>query len=228
MARKSLTRDYNMADADVIQKADDIAVAMMRDKNDFATRGVKDTRPAELPAARNAFAEFPTDEELGGLVTAAAEDKDTLRAQIGHAVSSIRNMAEIKYHDKGLYKTFGFDGFSNLSDNDAYRATKRIVRVATRLLSALESEGLTSDAITALDDLNQAFDKSIDAIHEAVENRDISTQERVRLGNALWAKMAEFASIGKSLFEHTDEAKYNDYVITDTPPPPAGPAAPTT
>jgi len=47
----------------------------------------------------------------------------------------------------------------------------------------------------------------------ATENRDLQTQDRIIKGNLLWDEMGRLASIGRSLFEDTDEALYNDYVL---------------
>jgi hypothetical protein len=69
------------------------------------------------------------------------------------------------------------------------------------------------------------LDKAIDDIEDKIENRDLETQDRVQKGNALWAEMSKLSSIGKSVYEDIDEARYNDYVLTPAPaktaPPPA-------
>jgi hypothetical protein len=104
-----------------------------------------------------------------------------------------------------------------ISDADFYRLAKRVVRVSTKYLSDLESQGLTADQVAALQTQVKNFDDSIDAIEEAIEIRDTETQERINKGNALWAEMSKLASVGKSVYEDTNEAKFNDYVLMPSP-----------
>jgi hypothetical protein len=70
------------------------------------------------------------------------------------------------------------------------------------------------------------LDTQIDDAEEKQETRDLETQNRVQKGNALWAKMVELASIGKSIYVDTNPAKYNDYVLISTPSPDAPPVEP--
>ena len=140
-------------------------------------------------------------------------------------IRPIRNMAELQYKNGGKYKTFGFDGMDKMDDNNLYRLALRVVRVGTKLLPELQAQGLTATLLTSLADEATACHNAIDAQDNAIEDRDLATQERVGLGNALYAILVQLASIGKSLFEDNDEARYNDYVLydehnqSDMPPP---------
>lgn len=226
MADKENKRKYQMADSTLIQKSEDIISSMTRDAADFlAKRNVAPARMATLNTAQAAFAEFPTDEELQGDVTVRTEYKDAKRVALEEAIRSIRGMADTKFNGSGLYKTFAFNDLSGQTDPELVRMGKRVARVGTTLLSQLASEGLTAQMLTDLETLSADFFALIDGVDDAEETRDIKTQQRVTLGNALYDKVVEFANIGKAIYEDTDEAKYNDYVITDTPPPPPPPAA---
>jgi glucose-6-phosphate isomerase len=88
--------------------------------------------------------------------------------------------------------------------------------VGTSFLADLASEGLTAAFLTEITNLADKLDKQIDDMEAANENRDIKTQERVVLGNNLWNTMVKYANIGKSLYEFSDEARYNDYVLTES------------
>ncbi len=212
-----------MSDADLLQRADLLAISIARDSAAFATRAVDAPRIALMTDARDAFDDYPTDVELLGDVSDKTQTKDGIRRNVEIAVRTIRNMAEIQFKDLRKYKTFGFEGITELTDNDLYRATKRVLRVATANKTALANQGLTDANLAAFTTLNTSFDDAIDTAHEAVELRDVATQERITLGNELWKNMSELASIGKSLFADTDPARYNDYVLNDSPSAPAGP-----
>ena len=47
--------------------------------------------------------------------------------------------------------------------------------------------------------------------------RDITTEKRIKALNALYKMVAKYTGIGKDIFYETNEAKYNDYVIYDSP-----------
>ncbi len=135
-------------------------------------------------------------------------------------------MAEVKFKGNGLYKTFGFDDLTHQTDDDLFRTGRRVARVAARLQEVLATEGLTKDTLAVLSELTQKFDDAMDAVAAATETRDIQTQQRVEYGNALFAQLSELASIGKSIYEDKDEARYNDYVIYDPATPEQPPTPP--
>lgn len=219
MAIHLLARTYNMADGDLLQRSDAAFNSITRDAANFAVRGVDQVRIDKFRVAREAFSDFPTDEELAGALTATVDGKDADRKALEIAIRAIRNMAEVKYKGSGFYKTFGFDDLSHQTDNDLFRMGRRVVRVANTLLADLATEGLSVIMLHTLNGLNQRFDDAIDKVAAATETRDIQTQQRIGYGNELFAQLMELASIGKSLYEDTDEARYNDYVIYDAPAP---------
>ncbi|MEO6832116.1 MAG: hypothetical protein ABI378_07085 [Chitinophagaceae bacterium] len=169
-----------------------------------------------LKNARDAFDDTTTDVEFLGMVSYKSETKEAVRRKLEVATRRIRSMADIAYQGQGLYHTFGFEKLSRLKDNDLYRATKRVVWVANFLISDLEPQGLTVEKINALSALNLSFDNALDELGQAMAQREMESILRIKLGNVLWKKMTDLASIGKSLFEDTtDEARYNDYVLEE-------------
>lgn len=78
----------------------------------------------------------------------------------------------------------------------------------------MANQGLTPQDIAGLSTAASLLDISIDAQHKAIEDRDLATEARITAGNILWDEISRLCSIGKSLYEDEDEAKYNDYVLT--------------
>ncbi len=218
MALQEQTRNYHMSDGDIVVAADLVSSNVNRDIADFTTRNVTDT--TVLDGFTETFDDTPTDDELLGVEEDATKTKDGLAEQIRVAIRPIRDMAQLQYHGVGKYAGFGFKGMDKLGDNDLCRMAGRVVRVGTTLLSDLMAQGLTTAQLTALAALKDAFNKSIDAQHEAEETRALQTGDRVAAGNALWAEMVRLCSIGKSLYADTDAVKYKDYVLTDSDPLP--------
>ena len=52
---------------------------------------------------------------------------------------------------------------------------------------------------------------------DAIRLRDNATEDRIELGNELYKKIVELFDFGKDYWITRDEAKYNDYIISDTP-----------
>lgn len=216
--KKPSVRDYKFSDGQIKQSADGIVVCVQRDAASFATRGVTAATVTTFSGTITSFDNVPTDEELLGPVIVATENKDIIAENLRVGVRTVRTMAENKYGaNAALYRTFGFDGLSEVSDEQLYRVAKRVSRVATAQLAGLASEGLTAAFITNLTGMATSFDTAIDVQEDAINARDLKTQERIDKGNLVYKEMVRLCNIGKDLFSTTDEAKYNDYVIYNTP-----------
>jgi hypothetical protein len=213
MAKNEEVCIHHMKDADLKQKSNYIADNLTRDIEDFTTWSVTaDT----VKAFRQIIATFdaaPTDEELESDINDATDAKYTLGEQLRVAIRKIRNMAQLQYNGKGKYNNFGFEDMANMSDNELYRLAKRVIRTSTRLADELALQGFTPAQLTALTNLTADFDASIDVQQNQIEDRALFTQQRIMLGNVLYIELMRLSSIGKSLYEDSDEAKYNDYVI---------------
>ncbi len=62
-----------------------------------------------------------------------------------------------------------------------------------------------------------ALDNSIDVLAKGISDRDIATESRIETLNALYRLVTRYAGIGQDIFYEINEAKYNDYVLYDTP-----------
>ncbi|MBD8081302.1 hypothetical protein [Chryseobacterium caseinilyticum] len=58
---------------------------------------------------------------------------------------------------------------------------------------------------------------AIDAQAKSVSDRDLATEDRIEALNRLYRLVTKYAGIGQDVFYETDEAKYNDYIIYNTP-----------
>ena len=223
--KKILVRDYIFSDGFLKQKADDIVGSIQRDSTEFATRGVTATTMTAFQNSISSFDNTQTDKELQGAVSVTTDAKNALASNLKTAVSTVRTMAENKLGvTNGLYRSFGFEGMDEMPDEQLYRLGKRVAREATAQLANLASEGLTAAIITNLTSVNTSFDTAIDTQESAVKNRDIKTQERIEKGNVVYKEMVRLCNTGKNIWATVDEAKYNDYVIYNTPS--GGPEAP--
>ncbi len=216
--KKNSVRDYRFSDGHLKQKADSTAICAERDIVHFNKRAVSNTKIDSFKTLIQEFDDIPTDDELLGEVSIATENKDISAELVRIAIRSIRSMAENKWTTASAhYRAFSFEGLSILNDEQLHRLAKRVIKVATQQLPDLAEEGLTSDFINDLKAMDEHFDNDIDLQIAAIKNRDLMSQERVEKGNMVYKEMVRLCNIGKDLFASTNEARYNDYIIYDTP-----------
>ncbi len=220
------TRDYKFSDGTLKQYADKVVTSITRDAADFATRGVNGATLTAFQGLIDDFDGSSTDEELVGYITTATEQKDAAREIVVKHIRKVRGIADVTFQGKGLYNSFGFEDMSKLSDDDLCRMAGRVHRVATKFLTDMQADGLTQQMLTDLKAANDDFDKKMDDQVAAQENRDIETQQRILLGNKLFVEVSRLIKIGKGLYQDSDEARYNDYILppdeggeNKTPPP---------
>ena len=229
MKKPIVTRNYNFADAVLKQKADELLVLLDRDSVEFADRGYdRDAKDAFVNAIR-IVSDQTSDETLEASKMILTENKNANRSVLEKSMRTIFNMAANKFGTKSAqYRAFGNPEISRQSDAEIVRTCKVMVTAARANLPALESEGLTEEKIEKLNSHGIALDESIDVAKKGVSDRDIATEKRVEELNALYALVIKYAGIGQDIFYEVNEAKYNDYVIYDTPSglPPENPDGP--
>ena len=217
MNRKEETRNYKMSDANLVQLSDSIHNTATRDITELGDYGVDAGTLTTLMAARDVFSDNPTDEELSADMVIATQSKNGERENLRISIRQIADRARIKYGEQdGKFRKFGVDLLSKQSDNDLVRTGRRVVRAATEYEPDLATEGLTAIMITDLSSLTDTFDDLIDLQDAAVKERDVAVDVRIRLGNGVYDLLSNLAAKGKLCWQDTNEAKYNDYVITST------------
>lgn len=228
MKKQPVTRTYKFSDGFLKQRCDDAGTTVTRDQVDFTPRGIAAGDVTAFETQSDDFGNLPTDEELLGDVTEATEIKDDAADLLRIKIRSVRTMAENKWGEgSARFRTYDFKDMSELPDADLVQLGKRVHRVGTKQLVALGTEGLDAAFLIALDLLITDFDEKIDDQNDAVEDRDIATEDRIEFGNGLYKVLVRFCNTGKDIWINRDEAKYNDYVIYNTPSggpePPPGP-----
>lgn len=214
MPIKPAKRMYKCTDGTLIQKSDQIANCITRDQNKFSSFGVL---PATVTAFRALIADFElkiTDDEAVGEQTTATANKDALRKEIENRLRTTRGLMQDIYKGVGKYRKFGFDDFTRMPDNDFIRMAKRVHRISVQLQTEIvDDKPVIVDLINDLETFIGQFDTALDTVADKKNERDIATQNRVLAGNSVYAELVRLCDIGKTLFQDSDEAKYNDYVL---------------
>lgn len=218
MKKTMVTRNFKFADAVLKQKADEFINLLDRDLLEFTERGYNAAAKANFTAKRDLVDLFPSDEKLEANKMSLTAEKDAARSALEKTMRTIFNMAANHFGaTSAQYRAFGPADLSRQPDAELARTYKIMVDTATENLAEMSSEGLTQNMIDMLSAQGINFDESIDEMAKGVSDRDIATEGRIESLNDLYALVMKYAGIGQDLFYEVNEAKYNDYVIHDTP-----------
>ena len=218
MKKPIVTRNYKLSDAVLKQKADEFVGLMERDKAEFEDRGLDKDGTTNFVAAIQNVNELISDETYDAAKIGKTAEKDAARSILEKRMRTIFNMAEMKYGIKSAeYRSFGNAEISRQSDAELFRTCKVMAIAAKEKLEDLQSEGLTQGKIDALIAQGIILDDNIDAVAKGISDRDLATESRIETLNTLYALLMKYASTGQDIFYEVNEAKYNDYVIYDTP-----------
>jgi hypothetical protein len=214
MPQTAMSRAYIISDAELKKEADALHRAIKRDMDKFAALNISKEALANFKQLIDAFAHTSTDEELLDICKKATAEKDAAANILQRLLRSIHNIAELAYNGRGHYQLFGFEGLSELSDNDLCILAKKVYKLAYHLMPDLTPKGLTEEHLEALASFEGALGAKLHACNKAVENSNTETQKRIQLGNAVYAELMRLANVGKIIYKAGEEALYNFYAMT--------------
>lgn len=191
---------------------------LRRDMEEFAKYGYTVEQADALDARVNSFEAFPTDPEFEGDVMISTENKNAMSHELLQKIRSVMMRVQDRYgKQSAYYKKFEASALSNVSDDKLVNTARRVARVATMYLTELQEKGLTQVHIDELATMADDFAELKELQKDAVADREIGTTLRVNTVNALYVEISKLCEIGKGIWKETNEAKYNDYIIYDTP-----------
>jgi hypothetical protein len=191
---------------------------MRRDLVEFQKYGLTEAILTAIDTMTTEFEAIPTDEELLGDQVIATQEKDAQALKVKEILGSIMTRAANKFGaESGKYRKFGVWEISTLDGGKLSYTASRALRVAKGYLTELESEGLTQAILTDFEAMIQTYNTKLGVQEDAISNRDIASENRAEKANAIYRLISKHCETGKQIWASTNEAKYNDYVIYDTP-----------
>jgi hypothetical protein len=217
MSLHELSRSYNFSDADLIQAATQQSRLMARDIVEFSQYGFNATRRDEFETLLNTFSNFPTDTILEGAKMIKTEAKNNARIALETIIRDIQFMAKLAFRSKLAYlKSFGDYALSKQTDNELLLTAKNIQKSIIRYNQELSDSGLSADKNMIFEDALDAFQTAFNDMEDAIQERDISTHDRIETANKLYNLYSIYAQLGQHIWGSKNEAKYNDYIIYGT------------
>lgn len=217
MKKPSVVRLYNFSDATLVTTGKEKIAFMRRDAAAFTPFGVTTALVTSLETAINVFSNTITDIESVSNQTGVTTNKNAKADQLRMAIRTVMARAELKYGTySAKYKKFGTEALARQSDSDLLITGKRVVRVGTEFLTDLTANGLTAAMLAAIAALCNEFETLIIDLKIKIGERDIMQEDRVEAGNIIYKTLVQYTTMGLSIWETSDVAKYNDYVIYNT------------
>ena len=211
MAKKRLKVKFNFAQGKLAQMGDKLVQHIDRDIAILGRFGIDYNYKAALSDKIYLYKSFRTDEELLVEVKTATAKKDKLREEAINLAAEIAVRIRHFYgRGSAEYEALGYGDLNISSDSDVVRILNRIARQARLRLLDLMTKGLNPADCDFFEAAIHRFDDSIEIKTIAEEQRKQATEERRRIGNELFATIAEVCDYGKTYFASRDAVRYED------------------
>lgn len=218
MKKNEVQRIYNFSDGNLVTIGKEKLAFMRRDMTAFSSFGLSEVNFTALETALNVFSETITDIEILNEQVESTLLKDEKAEAVRVAIRAIMTRVDLKFGaGTAKYKKFGTEALSHQSDSELLVVAKRVVRVGREYLNDLSENGLTEAMLSSLSDLRDSFESLLIDQKLKIGERDILQEDRVEEGNAIYRTLSTYTATGLSIWATSDVAKYNDYVIYNTP-----------
>lgn len=217
MKKKEVVRDYKFSDGRLVTTVNEKIAYMRRDAAEFEGYGIKADMVDTLEMEINKFSGSATDVELVADQTDVTAAKDIIAARLQDAIRNVMSRVVLNYPvESAKYRKFGTEALSQQSDAELLVITARVFRVGTEMLAELENNGLTAQMLDDVTTFRGELQQELVDMKLKIADRDIEQESRVEAGNAIYATLIKYTNTGQSIWETSNVAKYNDYVVYDT------------
>lgn len=218
MKKKEVVRVYNFSDGKLVTTINEKIAFIRRDEAEFAGYGITLVLVDALESQTNLFSETATDVELVNDQTEVTAAKEVIADKLQVAIRGVMSRVVLKYAvESAKYRKFGTEALSQQSDAELLVIAARVVRVGTDMLADLAGNGLTVAMLNEVKTLKDDLEKELIGMNLKIADRDIEQESRVEAGNAIYTTLIKYTNTGQSIWETSNVAKYNDYVIYNTP-----------
>ncbi|GAB7088810.1 hypothetical protein [Marinifilum fragile] len=208
------TKKFTMAYSELGQRGDRVQAVVARDVAEFVKFGYEETIPTQVADKTKQFKDILPDMYWEGQKTLKTNAKDECRSTLVGLLGEVTFKAKLALGSGSKeYATFRFSGVDRKTDNELVAYAKHVCQTAEFFKEPLSKRNVTPELITQTTDATIALDDAIDAQAEAISIREQKSVERLAMGNELYELIVELCEVGKRIWEHKNEAFYNDYVL---------------
>jgi hypothetical protein len=218
MKKQEVARAFKFSDALLVTKGKEKIAFMRRDAAEFKDFGITLKDIDELENKITLFSDGVTDVEALGDQTGTTSAKDIKAEELRVAIRALMTRVELKFGAQTTnYRKFGTESLARQTDADLLITAKRVVRVANSFNEQLAEKGLTPQMLTSITTLsNELLDLIVD-MKIKIGDRDVMQEARVETANEIYITLVRYTNTGQSIWTTSNVAKFNDYVIYNTP-----------
>lgn len=208
------TKIFKFSYAELAQRGDRVEKVVTRDIQEFIKYGYQEDIATVVKGKTEKFKAILPDMFYEGQKTLATSAKDEKRGQLVGMVDEIAFKAKLALGAKSKeYATFRFAGITRMNDKELVRYSKHVCKTAEFFKEPLATRNITEEDINNTMLVTNELDDAIDAQVEAIALREQMVVERMKRGNDLYRLIVELSDVGKRIWENTNEAFYQDYVL---------------
>jgi hypothetical protein len=218
MKKKEVFRTFNFSDAVLVTKGKEKLAFMRRDVAKFTTYGILESDILALEEKITLFSDGISDIEILGDQTNSTALKNIIGDELRTAIRDLMTRVQLVFKpESSNYRKFGTDTLSKQSDAELLFTSRRVVRVGYFFLSELEPKGVSATTLADIVTLGNNFENGIIDLKIKIGDRDVMQEERVEAANLIYETLVSYTNTGQSMWANSNVAKYNDYVIYNTP-----------
>ena len=212
--KKELKTDFSMSYADLSAISKQKAATILRDIEEFEYFGVNQTQIATFEEEVRALDQLRTDDDLRGCVTQVVNQRNELESNLNHEIRIfVAHLLRVYKPDDPIFTRMRISGLSKLTATQLFRTGESLHNTLISALPNLEPYGLNMEMVDAFYIMLQSFSEKITEVNNATNERNRFTHKRISLANSIYEKLIIYCRIGKTIWEDSNEALYNDYVI---------------
>ncbi len=191
---------------------------MTRDATELLVEGIGDEDRNKINQKLTTFEAIPTAEEFDGMLSDATDVKDKVADALRSVIRTVMiHVSDAFGEHSGKYRGFRTAGLSKQTDDELLRTCKTVIRQIGLNKTALMAKKLSQETIDEIDHLRSHFETSLGAQDDAESAGIVATEERAIAANDLYDDLVRICDYGKNIWVEKSPAKYEDYVIYDTP-----------
>lgn len=215
MKKREHLRLFNFPDSQLATLTREKVAFLRRDSEAFLNYGLTEADFAALENAVNDFENLETDVEALYTQTQATTDKEAKAEELRVAIRGVMTRVAFKYNqNSATYRKFGTEALAQQSDAELLLIAKRVARAAEGLPD-LALHGVTTNMLTNINMLKEELEELYIEMKMKMSDREIKQENRIKAANAIYIDLIRYANAGRNIWETSDVAKYNDYIVYD-------------
>lgn len=209
-----MTTNFNFSFGTLTQRGDRVDNLLQRDAAEFARLGYTDDSRSDLKALVQEFRDLPSDDYWLGQQMMKTEAKKKAHENLSSQLIDLRFRAKLALGEKSVeYRALRFGKVQTMKEQDLIIFAFHVSATCREMMDQLAKRNITEAMLDTMDSTATQLDNAIDEQKKTISTREAKSFERQEKANAIYAQIAEICEVGKKIWEDTNQAYYNDYVI---------------